>query len=367
MHTLLSVVIPCYNEEKTLEECVARVQDIADDQLSLEIIIVDDCSRDKSLQLARSLAEKHEGVIVLTHEVNQGKGAALRTGFAHATGDYVAVQDADLEYDPNDLKQLLGPLQSNKADVVLGSRFLSAGAHRVFYFWHSMGNKFLTLLSNMYTDLNLTDMETCYKIFKREIIQSIEIKENRFGFEPQIVSDIAHRRLRIYEMGISYDGRSYAEGKKIGVRDGFRAIYCIFRYNAYRSATALQFLLYLLIGGCAAGVNLVFFGLFLSVFSSLSGAVLSAFFLSAVVDYLLCISLLFRRGARWSKQQEVFVYAAVAMVIGGIDLYLTQALVQTGVGPLWSKLISSLCCLVPAFIGRKYFVFLETVRSRNWT
>jgi hypothetical protein len=191
----LSLVIPCYNEEKTLEACIDKVLAIADDTLDLELIIVDDCSKDRSLEVAQSLKSRIPNLVVLHHEKNQGKGAALRTGFTHATGHFVAVQDADLEYDPMDLKRLLIPLRNGEADVVLGSRFLSLGYHRVLYFWHSLGNRFLTLLSNMLTDLNLTDMETCYKVFRRDVIQSIDIEENRFGFEPEVVAKIAQRRL----------------------------------------------------------------------------------------------------------------------------------------------------------------------------
>ena len=212
---VLSVVIPCFNEEKTLENCVLRVLDIAEEDLPLEIIIVDDSSKDDSLVVAKRLSELHSSVRVLRHETNQGKGAALRTGFKEAVGDFIAVQDADLEYDPRDLKRLIGPLKDGVADVVFGSRFISQDAHRVLYFWHYLGNKFLTFVSNMFTDLNLTDMETCYKVFRREIINKIEIKENRFGFEPEIVAKVAHMRVRIYEMGISYFGRTYSEGKKL--------------------------------------------------------------------------------------------------------------------------------------------------------
>lgn len=234
----LSVVIPCYNEEKTLANIVERVQQIAGDDLRLEIIIVDDCSKDKSLEVARSITAAYTNVKIFHHEINQGKGAALRTGFSKATGDAVVVQDADLEYDPQDLKELVRPLQSGEADVVLGSRFQSHRVRRVIYFWHTVANKLLTFASNMFTNLNLTDMETCYKLFRREIIQAIPIEENRFGFEPEIVAKIAHfrlngERLRIYEVGISYHGRTYAEGKKIGLKDAFRAVYCILKYNLW--------------------------------------------------------------------------------------------------------------------------------------
>lgn len=211
---LISIVIPCYNEEKTLETCIRRVLEISTRELGLEIIIVDDASSDKSLDIAKKLEKEHPQIRVFSHSRNQGKGAALRTGFKEATGDFVAVQDADLEYDPKELIKLVAPLVEGYADVVLGSRFLSTQPRRVLYFWHSMGNKFLTFLSNMFTDLNLTDMETCYKVFRREVIQSIEIQEDRFGVEPEMVAQFAHMRLRIYEMGISYKGRTYEEGKK---------------------------------------------------------------------------------------------------------------------------------------------------------
>ena len=210
--------------------------------------------------IARRLESVHPEIRVFRHEVNRGKGAALRTGFANATGMFVAVQDADLEYDPMDLLGLLKPLVEGKADVVLGSRFLSSGEHRVLYFWHSVGNRVLTLLSNMFTDLNLTDMETCYKVFRRDVLQRVTLRENRFGFEPEIVANIARMRLRIFEMGISYSGRTYEEGKKIGAKDGFRALYCILKYNLPHAPLPFQFAVYLLIGGIAALVNLACFG-----------------------------------------------------------------------------------------------------------
>lgn len=227
----LSIVIPCYNESRTIRALVDRVR--AAPVESKEIIIVDDCSRDGTRDILRTqIAPLVDRIIY--HEVNQGKGAALRTGFAAATGDAVIVQDADLEYDPAEYPKLLKPLLEGKADAVFGSRFAGGEAHRVVYFWHMLGNKFLTLVSNMFTNINLTDMETCYKMFRRDILQKIKIEEDRFGFEPEITAKVARLNCVIYEVGISYYGRTYAEGKKIGWRDGFRALWAVLKYNLFR-------------------------------------------------------------------------------------------------------------------------------------
>ena len=224
----LSVVMPVYNERATLREVVGRVLAVPVD---LELICVDDGSKDGSREILDELQKQYPQIRVFLQPQNMGKGAALRRGIQEAKGDYVIVQDADLEYDPAEYPVLLGPLDQEKADVVFGSRFLGGGPHRVLYFWHSVGNSLLTLLSNIVTDLNLTDMETCYKVFRREILQSIPIEEERFGFEPEITVKIAKRRLRIYEVGISYWGRTYEEGKKIGWKDGVRAVYCLLKYS----------------------------------------------------------------------------------------------------------------------------------------
>lgn len=225
----LSVVIPVYNEKGTIRDIYEAVKAVA---LDLEIILVDDCSTDGTGEILATLAD--DSTRIISHEYNQGKGAALRTGFRHASGDIVIIQDADLEYDPSQYPKLIQPILDGKADVVYGSRFVTGDYRRVLYFWHSVGNILLTLFSNMLTNLNLSDMETCYKVFRREILQKITIEENRFGFEPEITAKIAKLGVRIYEVGISYSGRTYKEGKKIGWKDGFSALRCIIKYNLLR-------------------------------------------------------------------------------------------------------------------------------------
>jgi glycosyltransferase involved in cell wall biosynthesis len=359
----LSVVVPCFNERTTLAPCIERLLAIRDPALCLDIIIVDDGSTDGSSAAAEALCTRHSEVRLARHPRNMGKGAALRTGFAKARGEYVAVQDADLEYDPRDLKRLLEPLRDGSADVVFGSRFLSYGAHRVLYFWHSLGNAFLTTISNVFTDLNLTDMETCYKVFRRDIIQSIDIEEDRFGVEPEIVAKVAHLRPRIYELGVSYHGRTYAEGKKIGARDGLRALYAILKYNAHKAPLPVQFLLYLFIGGIAALANL---GVFLALYGAgypVSAAAPIAFAGAAVLNYLLCVLVLFRHKARWSTPGELLAYIAVVAGVGALDLGVTEAALAAGAGPGAAKSLAILGCLALNFAGRKYFVFYEPPRG----
>ena len=353
----LSVIIPCYNEMATLQRCVASVMSIASDNLTLEIIIVDDCSTDDSPAIATELAAQHSMIRLLRHEKNTGKGAAIRSGISEASGDFVAIQDADLEYDPKDLVRLIEPLAAGKADVVIGSRFLSSGSHRVLYFWHSIGNKFLTLLSNMLTDLNLTDIECGYKVFHRNIFNDIIIEENGFGFETEIVAKISTKRLRIYEMSVSYDGRTYAQGKKITWKDGLKAIYCILHYNLPYCPTYIQFVAYLFVG-CVAGIVNVW--VFLLLYSSnlpLEFATPTAFVIAAVVNYLLCIVFVFRHKARWGYLSEIVIYCGVVFTGAALDLLITKLVFNAGNSPAVAKITATALVLMFNFLGRRYVVF----------
>jgi dolichol-phosphate mannosyltransferase len=355
----LTLVVPCYNEEATLAGCIERVLKLRSKTLKLEIIIVDDCSKDRSLEVARGLEEKIPEIRVLHHEVNKGKGAALRTGFQYATGDYVGIQDADLEYEPMEYLKLLAPLQQNEADVVFGSRYLRPGKRKVLYFWHSWMNKTLTFISNMMTNLDISDMETCYKLFRREIIQSIELKENRFGFEPEVVAKVAQRHCRVWEVAISYRPRSVEEGKKINWKDGVRALYCILHYSAHTAQLPMQLLLYLFIGGISALGNILLFSLFLAANINMTMAAVLAFIGAALANYFLCISILFRHKARWNTWSEIVMYLLTVIIMGAFDVALTTNLVQWGISPIWSKTIATIFGFIGNFLLRKYLVFSE--------
>jgi glycosyltransferase involved in cell wall biosynthesis len=351
--------VPCYNEEATLARCIERVLELRSETLQLEIVIVDDCSKDRSLEIAQELAQQHAEIMVLHHEVNRGKGAALRSGFQHATGDFVGIQDADLEYEPLEYLNLLVPLLQNEADVVFGSRYLRPGKRKVLYFWHSWMNKTLTFISNMMTNLDISDMETCYKLFRREIIQSIELKENRFGFEPEVVAKIAQRHCRVWEVAISYKPRSFEEGKKIGWKDGVRALYCILHYSAHTAQLPMQLLLYLFIGGVSAVGNLVFFSLLFAARVEMALAVVLAFAGAALVNYLLCIAILFRHKARWNTAGEIFMYLLTLAIMGAFDVGITMSLAGWGMSPLWSKTLATGFGFIGNFLLRKYLVFPE--------
>lgn len=359
----LSLVIPCYNEETTLESIVKEVLRLKSDTLDLELVIVDDCSKDRSREVAQELAAQHSEIKLCFHEVNQGKGAALRTGFLAATGDYVGIQDADLEYNPMDYLKLVRMLEEDKADIVLGSRYLKKGSRVVLKWWHSTMNRFLSLMSAVFTDLDVTDMETCYKLFRREIIQKIapRLKENRFGFEPEVVSEIARcmrfEGWRVGEVAIDYRPRTFSEGKKIGWKDGVRALYCIFHYNAPSLPMPMQLLIYFFIGLTAAIVNIVVYLLLVKGGMAVLPAVIIAFLIAAAVNYFLCIAFLFRHKARWSTSGEIVSYLITLVVMGALDYGVTVGLLAASFSSFWAKLISNVVGFFGNYLMRKFFVF----------
>ncbi|MDL2216572.1 bifunctional glycosyltransferase family 2/GtrA family protein [Desulfovibrio sp. OttesenSCG-928-M14] len=356
--TTLSLIIPCFNEQETLKLCVSKVLQLKSDTLALEIIIVDDCSVDGSLKVAEALAARYPEVKVARHEKNMGKGAALRTGFLQATGDVIGIQDADDEYNPLEYNKLLAPILDGRADVVFGSRYLRPETRRVLYFWHTQMNRFLTFFSNMFTDLGITDMETCYKLFKREIIQNIapRLKENRFGFEPEVTALVAASKCRVYECAISYNPRTYEEGKKIGWKDGVRALYCIMHYGAHRAPVPMQLLIYFFIGLISAISNIIVFSVVCGKLSLINAVTLS-FVASTLLNYILCVLILFRHKSRWTAPKEFLVYGLCVCVMWGIDYGSTVAFLQAGLSPVFAKSLAALLGFAGNFILRKYIVF----------
>lgn len=353
----LSLVIPCYNEERTLVPCIKRVLAIATTDLKLELVIVDDCSTDKSLALARKLANDHPEVAVLHHDKNRGKGAALRTGFIHATGDFVGVQDADMEYDPQDYHVLLQPILANKADVVFGSRYLKTDTRRVLYFWHTWMNKTLTRISNMLTNLDVTDMETGYKLFRREIIQGLDLKEERFGFEPEVTAKVSQTRCRVYECAISYFPRTPEEGKKINWKDGVHALYCILHYGAPSAPLPMQLAIYFVIGFICAVINVAAFSMLFDGGLSVEMATPTSFAIAASLNYVLCVAVLFHHKARWNTFGELTAYLCSVFFMGIVDYGLTIGLVAAGVTAISSKVIATVVGFLGNFLLRRFFVF----------
>jgi len=366
MSYTLSLIIPCYNEARTIEACIEKVLDISHGyDFSLEVVIIDDASTDGSWQILEKIAQQRSEIRILKHEKNRGKGAALRTGFIHATGDFVGIQDADAEYNPHDYLAMLEPLIDGRADVVYGSRYLRPDTRRVLYFWHTWMNKTLTGVSNMFTNLDITDMETCYKLFRREIIQKIapDLKEERFGFEPEVTAKVAEAQCRVYECAISYNPRTYEEGKKIGWKDGVHALYCILHYSAHVAPLPMQILIYLFIGGVSFLVNMVFFVGLTRAGITLDHSIIASFIVSALCNYLLCIAILFRHKARWNTVVELFWYIFTVFIMGGIDFAVTHffitlvpffALHWTG-----AKFIAAIIGFIGNFALRKTLVFSE--------
>lgn len=355
----LTLIVPCYNEEKTLRRCVDRCMELAQHGVRLEIIIVNDCSTDNSESIAREIALENPVVKVFSQPRNMGKGAALRRGFECATGKYVGIQDADAEYTPLDYLTLLQPLRDGKADVVYGSRYLRQDTRRVLYFWHTWMNRSLTFVSNMFTNLDISDMETCYKLFKKEVIQEItpNLKEDRFGFEPEITCLVSRMKCRVYECAIHYDPRTYEEGKKIGWKDGIHALYCILHYGAPYAPLPMQIILYFFIGATCAIVNVVAFSLFFAFGFGLFSSVVLAFALSAGLNYLLCIAILFRHKARWSSTGEVVSYIICVCLMCLLDYGITAGLTALGMSEIWSKCWAAVIGFFGNFYLRKYIVF----------
>ena len=366
----LSLVVPCYNEALTIETCVNRILDFARGQtFSVEIVVVDDASTDGSWQALQGIVCKHPEIKIFRHEKNRGKGAALRTGFVSATGDFVGIQDADDEYNPMEYVELLKPLLDNNADVVYGSRYLKPDTRRVLYFWHTWMNKSLTFVSNMFTNLDITDMETCYKLFTREAIQKIapQLKEERFGFEPEITARVAQEKFRVYECAVSYNPRTYEEGKKIGWKDGVHALYCVFHYSAHTAPLPIMVMIYLVIGAISLAANNVCFVTATQFGMALNRAIITSLIISATCNYLLCVAFLFRHKARWSAGVEIFWYAASVAAMGLLDYGVTHALI--GLIPFfgvhWSgaKLIASGIGFIGNFALRKWLVFPNQRRN----
>jgi glycosyltransferase involved in cell wall biosynthesis len=360
MSFTLSLIVPCYNEAATLEACVGELYEFSRGQeFSLEIIVVDDASTDASPQILERLSVRHGGLKVFRHEKNRGKGAALRTGFARATGEFVGIHDADGEYDPRDYLPMLEPLLSGKADVVYGSRYLRPDTRRVLYFWHTWMNYILTRVSNMFTNLDITDMETCYKLFRREAVLRLapRLKEERFGIEPEITARVADAGLRVYECAVSYNPRTYEEGKKIGWKDGMRALYCVFHYSAHSAPLPMQILIYLFIGGVSMVANMAFFMLGNVLAVPLNYSIAGAFVLAAALNYALCVLILFKHNARWRTPWELLLYGVTIAFMGTIDFGLTRALIALSGYTVLPKFAASVAGFVGNFLLRRWLVF----------
>lgn len=355
----LTLIIPCYNEAATIRQCVDRCLALKDHDIDLELLIVDDCSRDDSVKIIEKLQKLHPEISLYRHERNMGKGAALRTGFMRASREFVGIQDADMEYNPLDYLELIKPLASGQADVVYGSRYLTKSPRRVLHYWHSLMNRNLTAFSNLFTDLDITDMETCYKLFRREIIAELapQLQENRFGFEPEITCLVSRTGCPVCECAIDYNPRSVTEGKKIGWKDGVAALYCILHYGAPYAPAPLQFLIYFFIGAFCAVANITAFAIFDGLGMPMVAAIVIAFILAAILNYLLCLAILFRHKSRWSGPGEIASYAAVVIIMCIADLAMTLGFNWLGCLPVISKTLATIIGFIGNFLLRKFMVF----------
>lgn len=352
----LSVIIPCYNQEKTLETCVKKLIAALDGFIQVEIIIVDDGSTDQSVKIAKKLRITYPFINLEQHNNHQGKGVVLRSGFQKATGDFLTIQDADLAYDPQDLRKLILPLTEERADIVFGSRFLPMPERRVIYFWPTISSKLLTFMSNLFSNLTLTDFETSCKVFRREIIQNICLKENGSSIDAEIIAKIAHQNYRIYEIGITYEMRTKSEDKKSRWQERLRTVYAILHYNVPHLPLPLQIIMYLFIGGISAIFNILLFAILLHYGLSIFFATLNALLASTIFNYVLCINFLFEHEARWKSQHEFTAYLILSIIMGAVDLALTNTL-SLFYNPIIAKIMSICCIFVFNFMGRKLIIF----------
>ena len=353
----VTVVIPCYNERDTLPTLITRLRAIEDDGVTLDIHIVDDGSTDGSPRIAQELSRKYDNVRATSLEVNQGKGAALRVGLRAAEGDFIAIQDADLEYDPGDLKRMIDFLRETDADVVVGSRFLNGDVRSDLNIWQSLGNRIITRLSNLLTGLKLTDIEVCYKVFRREALEGIELREDRFGIEPELIAKIARKRLRIYEIGISYTPRTRQEGKKIGIADGIRALYCVLSYNAYRAPILPQLVLFMLFGAIGILLDVSLFAFMRNAEVEISRSIVIAFLISASYQVCCVNPLLFRKGSRWKQALEPIVHGLGLIAAAVVDFSIFGILSGLGLPLEAAKSLAIFAALLGLYFHYRFLLF----------
>lgn len=353
---MLSLIIPCYNEESTLKNCVESCLLLKNHNIDLELIIVDDCSTDNSLEIAHQLQKDHEEIVILQNKVNLGKGASVQQGFKVAHGEYVGIQDADMEYDPLDYLELLKPIEENKADVVYGSRYLRSETRKVHYFWHTWMNKTLTFISNMFSNFDLSDMAACYKLFRRDVVEKITpmLKENRFSFDAEVTTIISRLNVRVFECTIHYSPRTYEEGKKIGWKDGVRALYCLFYYGSPYAALPMQLIIYFFINLISAIANFTLYSICLYCNYSILFSVLLSFIVGFVVNQSLTVFSLFKDKKEWKNFHLYYIFIIIACMF---DLGITTLLINAGFSAINSRIISIVIGFIANFALRRYQIF----------